>query len=84
MQFTRFAMAMGAWLKAGRPRREPEWVAETFENTCLGCEAYRPKRRTPLGDKGICGDCGCHVSGSNMSLRNKLVLPTEKCPRGLW
>ncbi|HBH54944.1 MAG TPA: hypothetical protein DDY91_23935 [Planctomycetaceae bacterium] len=43
-------------------------------------------RECPSGEwDGVgCKACGCPVSGSENSLRNKLAMASEECPRGHW
>lgn len=82
-KLTGFTLGMARWVNAGRPIRSPEWVAELFEH-CWTCPSYEPDKRTEFRDRGVCAECGCYVHPTDLTIRNKLVLPTEGCPRGHW
>ena len=68
-----FGKAVARWIKAGRPVRSPERVAELLA-ICQDCEHYSAKG--PAGGK--CKLCGCAVK--RRGLQNKLRMATEACP----
>jgi hypothetical protein len=68
----RFGMSFAAWVAAGRPRRDPEYVTWLFVTHCEPCGNYDPELK-------ICSICECFVSEKSDEL-NKLVWATEGCP----
>lgn len=77
-QLINVSKSAAKWIKAGRPRRSPEAIAELFV-ICQGCEFYVTK-----GDGvGKCGACGCWLK-KNGGMMNKLEWATEACPRSKW
>jgi hypothetical protein len=75
-----FTITMAQWVAAGRPRREPQWVAEIFNDKCKPCPFYDPDRWSLFGDLGVCKLCECHVSDDPEKMTNKIVMPNTKCP----
>lgn len=82
---TGFAVTFTDWVRAGRPRRSDDWIAELFNEHCSKCPEYDPEAKNmpgPFGKKGICRACGCHVAGDNATLPNALTYPNKPCPLG--
>lgn len=75
-----FTIAFATWAGAGFPRRSAEWVKEIFETHCEPCDWYRSDKKTFWGDKGVCIYCECHVSDDVDNMRNKIVMPNNRCP----
>lgn len=84
-----YAIAASRWVRAGRPVRSDEQVAEIFHRYCEPCERLRD---------GHCShpQCGCAVSDPTAEqssllgrvlpagLVNKLRMATERCPEERW
>lgn len=94
-QLARYSRAVSHWIKAGRPVRSDEQVAEIYSTQCRPCEY--------LNEKGRCRLCGCRVcdvpdevsstlkpivkllSGTIMlGMVNKIRMATESCPVNKW
>jgi len=73
-----FTVAYYDWVRAGRPKRDPLWVAELWD-ICSQCPHFDPRQITPFG-RGACDICGCHISPDHTENFNKLVWPTQSCP----
>lgn len=63
------------WVKAGKPVRSPERVAEIFETLCRPCEHFRRTR----DEAGACAVCGCGIKKAG-KLLNKALFATASCP----
>ena len=68
------AAASGRWIRAGRPRRSPERIAEVFE-ICQACPEFRPTDDA----NGTCNLCGCPLRQRG-GLIDKISMATESCP----
>lgn len=74
-RLTGYGTAVARWLRAGRPVRSDERVAELLTVHCEPCEHF-------AGES--CRKCGCAVGRSKSGWANKLRMATESCPIGLW
>ena len=72
----RWAAALARWIKAGRPLRTDEEVAEIVV-VCKECDKYK-------ADSGRCSLCGCKILTPGMAILSKAKLGTERCPRDKW
>ena len=72
-----YAEAVARWMSAGRPERSPDEIERLFQAHCQSCGWYDTTRQ-------ICRGCGCRTVTTGWSIRNKLAMATEHCPRGLW
>ena len=72
-----YGVAVGRWIKAGRPTRSPERVLTIFQTHCQPCAYFNVHNQT-------CNQCGCRVRSSGAAFRNKLAMATESCPVGQW
>ena len=75
---SQFLIAYYAWVKAGRPKRDPAEVKRLWE-ICQSCPRFEPRGWTTFG-RGRCGLCLCYLSPNAKKDMNKLVWPTESCP----
>lgn len=62
------------WIKAGRPRRTAEQVAEVFA-ICKACPEFQPRD----DGNGSCGLCGCPLRQGG-GVIDKISMATEGCP----
>lgn len=76
-RLARYAVAVGRWVKAGRPVRTPAAIRLIYAELCCPCSAL---------DKAteICMVCGCKVLADGHPVRNKVAMATEHCPRRKW
>lgn len=80
------ALTYAEWARLGFPGRPPEETAQLFREHCAGCDAYDPEGRAipVIGPKGLCRDCGCHVSDDATEWTNKVAILVAGCPRKYW
>lgn len=71
----RYANARRRWIKAGRPVRSDERVAELLA-ICQACEYGGKGGKRPVKR---CGICGCRINKGHFL--NKLRWATERCPK---
>jgi len=71
-----YAKAVARWAADGFKARSEEEIAR-LHAICLECPEFDRQHRR-------CLVCGCHVGTEKNPIRNKLAMPTEKCPRGKW
>jgi hypothetical protein len=69
--------AIKRWVKAGRPVRSDEEVAELHANFCAKCDWFDK-------ESSRCKGCGCNVKPTGSALLNKIKMATEHCPQQLW
>jgi hypothetical protein len=79
-----YANEVKQWIKAGRPVRSDEEVAERLE-ICRG----NPEKGIPMcqlfdPNKEACMKCGCAMNNSSWPLRNGIRMATKICPMKLW
>ena len=72
----RWGRAIARWIKAGRPVRNQEQIAELWA-ICSKCMRFDPHRQA-------CSICECNISMSDNAMLNKLAMATEGCPIELW
>jgi hypothetical protein len=79
-----YANEVKEWIRAGRPVRSDEEVAERLkickgdpENGIPACKLFDPEREA-------CKKCGCAMNDSSWALRNGIRMATKICPMGLW
>lgn len=77
-----FLAELAAWIKAGRPVRSKNEVAELFEK-CSSNKCGYYSRGNNI--EGSCKSCGCRLSARISKLKpNKLHWATTSCPEGHW
>ena len=72
----RYTRAIVRWIKAGRPIRTEERIADVYE-ICLNCRAMDKETHS-------CRYCGCRLGTGANPLLNKIAMATERCPVGKW
>ena len=73
----RYTRAIARWIKAGRPARLREDVAQIYYENCVPCSEMD-------GKTGQCRVCGCHIGLKTSPLLNKIAMATEHCPLDKW
>jgi hypothetical protein len=76
-QISHYWEAIKKWVRAGRPVRSDEEVAELHANFCAVCDWFDK-------ESSRCKGCGCNVKPSGSALLNKIKMATEHCPQNLW
>lgn len=69
-----YGKALVKWIWGGRPTRTEAEVTKLFE-ICKKCDWF---------ESDSCKGCGCPIAPESKPIRNKLMMSTEHCPRGLW
>lgn len=67
-----YAQAIMRWMRAGRPVRSDERVADIYETICRPCPHFDE-------DRSVCRICGCFVRRDGAAFLNKLRMATESC-----
>lgn len=75
-QAKNYAKAVARWAADGFQARSEEEIARLYA-ICLECPEFDRQNQR-------CLVCGCRVATDRNPMRNKLAMPTEKCPRGKW
>ena len=75
-QAKNYARAVARWAADGFKARSEEEIARLYA-ICLECPEFDRQNQR-------CLVCGCRVGTEKNPIRNKLAMPTERCPRGKW
>jgi hypothetical protein len=74
------AIAYTKWALSGKPPRTPDQIEALFD-FCAQCPI---QQFIKINDTtGRCATCGCWLRREGNG-PNKLKVPTEECPHGLW